>query len=96
MGKDLYIAASVEIAPAIREEFLALTKGLVAESSNEEGNIFYTLNEIVDKPGSFLFVEHWKSQEAIDIHGKTAHFQNFVQFAKDKSLNIVINIAKPV
>ncbi len=96
MSNDLYIAASVEIAPAIREEFLALTKGLIADSSAEEGNIFYTLNEKVDKPGSFLFIEHWKSQEAIDIHGKTAHFQKFVQFAKDKSLDIVINVAKPV
>lgn len=96
MSNSLYVVAKIRISKEYRDEFLAMAKELVAASSSEEGNIFYTLNESVNDPESFFFIEHWMSQQAIDEHNKTAHFAALINAIKEKALPITIDLAKPV
>lgn len=96
MSGELYIVAKIEIKKAYREEFLSLAKGLVEASSSEDGNIFYVLNESIDNPELFFFIEQWKSQQAIEFHNKTEHFAKFAEFVKEKSLEVSSDIVRPV
>lgn len=61
-----------------RATFLNLAKELIKKSNEEAGCIFYQLFEDVKTPNTFVFLEDWKSQKAIDEHNKSAHFIQIV------------------
>lgn len=56
------------------EEFKATAKELIEKSSSEEGNVFYTLNQDTKDAQKFAFIECWKDDEAMKIHGASEHF----------------------
>ena len=56
------------------DEFKETAKELVQKSSAEEGNVFYTLNQDTQDEQKFAFIECWKDDEAMKIHGATEHF----------------------
>ncbi len=95
MDSSLFIMAKVGVAKQHREEFLELAKGLVASSNSEPGNNFYILTESADNPEVFYFIEHWKSQQALDEHNATAHFSKFQELVKKYSLPVSAEITKP-
>ncbi|MCC8166980.1 MAG: antibiotic biosynthesis monooxygenase [Planctomycetes bacterium] len=96
MDSSLYIMAKIGVAKQYRDEFLELAKGLVAASSSEAGNDFYILTESADDPEVFCFIEHWKSQQAIDEHNATPHFGKFQELVKKYSFPVSMEITKPV
>jgi quinol monooxygenase YgiN len=54
---------------------------MLAPTHAEPANEFYRLYKS-ETPGHFFFHELWQSQDALDAHMKTAHFQNFEQVTK--------------
>ncbi|TCP54453.1 quinol monooxygenase YgiN [Tumebacillus sp. BK434] len=74
----IIIHAYVKVKPERREDYLELAKGIVAGSQAEEGNQAYQLFEEAGNPNSFVIVEKWKDQAAVDFHNGTDHFQNFI------------------
>ncbi len=68
------IVAKMPIKADKVEEFKAVAAELVAKSSAEEGNVFYTLNVSKADPSVLAFVECWKDQAAHEYHSKTEHF----------------------
>lgn len=79
----IIIHAHLKVKPERREEFLEMTRALIAGSQAEEGNIMYRLFEEAGNPNSFVMVEKWKDQAAIDFHNQTDHFQSFVRTAPE-------------
>ncbi|ARU63662.1 antibiotic biosynthesis monooxygenase [Tumebacillus avium] len=74
----IIIHAYIKVKPERREEYLELSKGIVAGSQAEAGNLAYQLFEEAGNPNSFVIVEKWKDQAAVDFHNQTAHFQSFI------------------
>ena len=68
------IVAVMKVRDGCVDTFKAAAKELIEKSSAEEGNVFYTLNEMIGAENKLAFIECWKDQNAIDIHGKTEHF----------------------
>ncbi|MFC6464361.1 putative quinol monooxygenase [Marinilactibacillus sp. GCM10026970] len=54
-----------------REEFLEDTKALIKETRKEEGCIEYHLYESVEEKNTFIMVEIWADQAAIEIHNQS-------------------------
>ena len=52
---------------------------LVKASRLEKGAVMYDLHSCED--GVFVITEKWKTQEALDAHEATAHFQSFQEKA---------------
>ncbi|RFU64419.1 antibiotic biosynthesis monooxygenase [Peribacillus saganii] len=75
----IIIHAYFKVDPKQRQEFLEHVKQVMAPSQAEEGNITYEFFEKPDQLNSFVFVEKWKDQEAIQVHEETAHFTSFVK-----------------
>ncbi|MDE4907412.1 antibiotic biosynthesis monooxygenase [Methanogenium marinum] len=71
------IIAKCQVKPETVNELKKLALDLVAVSRKEEGNISYNFYAEISDSSRFTFIEEWKDQEAIDIHMKTAHFQDF-------------------
>lgn len=60
------------------EELKNVAKELVAKSNEEEGNVFYSLNQSIADPTCMAFIECWKDQAAIDFHNATPHFTSIL------------------
>lgn len=70
----------IEAVPGREQELAAKLKELVSPTRSEPGCLGYELNGSQEKNGTFLFFEKFASQEALDQHIKTAHFQNFLKY----------------
>ncbi|MGB8957208.1 MAG: putative quinol monooxygenase [Tumebacillaceae bacterium] len=76
----IIIHAHIKVAAQHRDEFLQKAQSVLAGSQAEEGNIIYRLCEDAQEPNSFIMVEQWKDQQAIEFHRQTPHF---IQFGND-------------
>ena len=60
------------------EAYKALAKELVAQTRNDAGMKYYTLNQSVENPRCFVILESWESQEALQAHMASPHFTSIV------------------
>lgn len=72
------IIAIMKVKDECVDTFKALAKELVEKSRAEEGNVSYSLNELICDPATLAFIEIWKDQAAIDIHNATEHFTSIL------------------
>lgn len=62
-----------------REVFLSDIKDLIKSTRQEEGCIEYHLYESMEAPNTFVMVETWENQEAIDNHNQNPLLQKLGQ-----------------
>lgn len=89
---NIKIAATITVKPEHRQELLDVFRQLVAASRSEAGNVRYDLHQDIQNENRFVFFENWKDQNAVDVHGATPHFQNFLKAidGKTEGLEIVM------
>jgi len=81
----LTIVATITVKPEYKDDVLKAIKTVVDATRKESGNISYNVFENVKNPLKFVFIEKWKSQDAIDSHNKSAHFNDFVKAVEGKA-----------
>lgn len=74
----IVIHAYLKVNTEKREQFLDHAQNVIEHSKAEEGNNHYHLYEDTKDLNTFIFVEEWKDQAALDLHEETAHFKQFV------------------
>ncbi len=79
----LKIVARLTVKKDKIEEFKKTAEELVKKSSAEEGNVFYTLNQDPQDEQKFAFIESWKDEEAMKIHGASEHFTRIFPLLSD-------------
>ena len=52
-----------------------LFQTVIAPSHQEEGCVTYTLHRRIDQPGTYYFIEKWRSQVDLDKHLGSAHIK---------------------
>lgn len=72
------VVAKMKVKAEKIEEFRNTAAELVKKSGQEDGCVFYTLNQSTENPEIIAILECWKSQEALDIHTKTKHFADIL------------------
>ncbi|PLT34488.1 putative quinol monooxygenase [Bacillus sp. V5-8f] len=75
----IIIHAHLKVEPNKREAFLEHSKQVISHSKEEAGNISYQLFEDTAHDNSFVFLEVWKDDQAIEQHEQTEHFKSFVK-----------------
>lgn len=93
---QLSIVAIFTIKPEFEQAFRTEFKKIVDASRNEAGCVRYDLNQDVKDPSIYVFTETWASQQAIDEHNATTHFQHFKAFIDGKLANRQVHIIKQV
>ncbi len=73
--KTIKIIATIIAKTEHRNSVLNAIQTLVVESRKESGCISYDLHCDITNPNKFVILEHWRSQEDIDIHNQTPHFK---------------------
>lgn len=74
----ILILAKQIIKPECFEKYHALTSELAEKSRLEDGCESYRSVRSKEDAREHIFVEYWKDQAAIDLHGKTEHFTRIV------------------
>ena len=68
------IIVNIKVKENKKLDFFNLIKELIHESREEDGCISYELYDNNNDANSFVLIENWISQKAIDEHNQTEHF----------------------
>ncbi len=93
---ELKIVATIVVKPEYEKEVLVALHNIVDATRKEEGNISYDLHQSVMVPLTYTILEVWKSQEAIDLHNESTHFDEFKKAIDDKIDNLKVDIIKSI
>ncbi|MEN0135608.1 MAG: putative quinol monooxygenase [Rhodococcus sp. (in: high G+C Gram-positive bacteria)] len=72
---DLHVVATIPAKPGSEDKVRDGLSALGAESRKEEGCISYEVFESTAVAGTFVTVEVWTGQDALDAHMTSPHFQ---------------------
>lgn len=73
----LIVIAKATVKEGTAGQFMVAAQDVIKETRKEAGNISYNLLTDAYDQHQFTFVEKWESQEILDNHMKTAHFNTF-------------------
>ena len=74
----IHILASFKVKNDKLSDFIKLCNELIEESRKEEGCVSYHLQQNTERENYLVFVEEWKSNEAIEKHNSSSHFTRIV------------------
>lgn len=90
----LNIVAIFTIKAEFKSEFQQEFTKIVNASRLEEGCVRYELNQDIQDPNTYIFIETWASQSAFDQHNAGANFQHFAKFIDGKVAKQAIHVLK--
>lgn len=68
--------AELTIIDGKQAEFEAVAKELeAAVAANEDGTLYYKLFKVNDAPTTYIFMEQYRDQAAVDAHRNYDHFK---------------------
>lgn len=78
------------------EELKILLGTMVQASRVEKGCLLYNIYQIKDKPNTFVVVEAWENEEALEGHKQSAHYSHYKShyepFTADKYADDLISL----
>ena len=93
---ELKIIASLTILDEADEVMIVnALHTLVNATREEEGNLSYDLYCDINNPLTYIFIEEWESENAIDKHNASPHFLHFVDAVREK-VTLSVNVVKHV
>jgi quinol monooxygenase YgiN len=75
---NVTVVAKVVAKKDCIEDVKAALLRLVAPTRHEEGCIEYRLHQDNEDPAQFIFFESWQSQECLQQHMSSPHFQDYL------------------
>lgn len=75
MNSDLKVVATITAKPESVDAVRTGLAALAAETLLEDGNLSYELFESAAEAGTFVTIEVWRSQDALDAHMTSPHMQ---------------------
>jgi quinol monooxygenase YgiN len=75
----IVIHAYMKVSEEHRKTFLEQAKQVITHSKAETENMSYHLYEDTEGSHTFVFLEVWKDEAAIEKHEATAHFKSFIK-----------------
>lgn len=74
----ILITGHLDVDPAKRDDFIALTLPLMQATREEAGCEHYTFSGDVEEPTRFYIAERWADQATMDAHSASAHLATFM------------------
>ena len=73
MGRPVHVLAIFQAKPGTERDAEAMLHGLIEPTHGEEGCVSYILQRRTDRPGTFYFVEKWRSAADFRKHIASPH-----------------------
>jgi quinol monooxygenase YgiN len=78
------------------EELKALLGTMVQASRIEKGCLLYNIYQMKDKPNTFVVIESWEDEEALEGHKNSPHYKhyksNYEPFTADKYSDDLVSL----
>jgi quinol monooxygenase YgiN len=78
------------------EELKGLLTDMVEASRAEDGCLFYYIHQLIEKPTTFVVLESWRDDEALEGHKHSSHYlhykSHFEPFTAEKSSDELISL----
>lgn len=74
---QLTLIATITARPGREDAVEAALRDLAVATRKEEGCIAYDLHRAIDRPGTFVFYEIWRSRADHAQHDETPHIKAF-------------------
>jgi len=84
------IVAKADFKTKVTEALLEV----IEPSRQEVGCLQYELHQDLDNDRTFVFYERWASEDALNQHNKTTHFQTFAKSLEGKLDELTIRRLK--
>jgi quinol monooxygenase YgiN len=87
----LTIIATLKANPDFKTELWDAVGKVVEGTRAEDGNIAYKVYVDTTDSLKLTFIEHWRSQAAIDAHNSSEHFRTFAKAVEGKAeLSVIL------
>ena len=97
MSEDVRVVALIEAKQGEESAVQQACEACVGPTRQEAGCDMYVLHRDSQNPSLFVFVEHWKSEEALKQHMQTPHFKALAQALDGKLTQpIRVHVLRPV
>ncbi len=83
MKDSIYIVVVIKTKEGKEEAVLEELWKLIEPTRAEEGNISYNMHRDKKNPQTFVFYEHWRSQEDIDKHLEMPYLKAYAEATQD-------------
>lgn len=71
---EINVVAVFKVQPQFRERYTAALIEMAEQThANDEGCLLYSLQQSTTDPNTFVFIEKWTSEAALDAHGAQPH-----------------------
>lgn len=91
---ELKIVATIVVKSEYEKEVLSALHNIVDATRKEDGNVSYDLHQNTINPLEYTILEVWKSQQAIDVHNASAHFDEFKKAINGKIDGLKVDVIK--
>ena len=72
------VTAKLKVQPGKNQEFEAIFKQLAAAvNASEDGCLLYALHQSREDKQTYIVLEQYADEAALQAHGKTDHYRNF-------------------
>lgn len=97
MADDVRVTAFLHAKPGEEAAVMQAAAACVAPTRAEHGNEMYSLHQDMKDPALFVFVEHWKSRQALNEHMQTPHFKRLGDACDGRLVEpMVVHVLKPL
>lgn len=96
MTQIIVVIAKVEAKQDQLEFVKSEALKLIEPTRKEPGCIEYNLQQDIENPGVFIFVERWESKELLNAHMESKHLQHFVKAIESSVVSLTINEMSPI
>lgn len=94
---DLQVVATIPATPEAAEAIRTALSTLVEQTRQEDGCLSYDLFESAAAPNTFVTVERWRDQAALDEHMRSPHLaEAFTAAAGGLAGDVAIHPLNPV
>ncbi|UVE65736.1 antibiotic biosynthesis monooxygenase [Burkholderia pyrrocinia] len=80
---EIAVVALIVAKPGAEDKLRTVLEGIVEPTRNEAGALQYDLHRDLREPARFVFVERWRSEEALAAHARSAHILAYREAAAD-------------
>jgi quinol monooxygenase YgiN len=83
MAEAVEIVLFIRVKPELIETARPHVALLVTETRKEAGVLRFDLFQDIKEAGTFILVQKWANQAALDAHRQTAHFAATIEASKE-------------
>jgi quinol monooxygenase YgiN len=97
MNKDVRVVAFMHAKQGQEGSVQQACEACVSSTRQEPGCERYVLHRDIASPSLFVFVEHWKTEDALKQHMRTPHFAALTQALDGKLTQpLQVHVLRPV